>query len=89
MINMTLIMDSEGAWPELQGKAKLVTLMGDAAPAMQVGVLPHGMTSGRPSVTFRLDLPDGTTVLAETSARLFCGAARAIMAKYPDLFDGD
>jgi hypothetical protein len=54
-----------------------------------VAVLDGGMKSGRPSVAIRLDLPDGRTVVAETSARLFCVAARAIMAKHPELFEGD
>jgi hypothetical protein len=33
------------------------------------------------------DRPEG--VVAETSARLFCTAAKMIMSKYPDLFEGD
>ena len=47
------------------------------------------LNRGRPSVALRIDLPDGRHVIAETSARLFCSAARSIMARYPNLFDGD
>ena len=87
MIPMTIILDGDNAWPELRDKP--VIHLGKDAPAIQVAVLDKGMTSGRPSVGLRLDLPDGQHVLAETSARLFCAAAKAIMARYPDLFDGD
>jgi hypothetical protein len=41
------------------------------------------MQSGKPSVCFRIDLPDGRVVLAETSALLFCRAAEAIVARFP------
>lgn len=87
MISMTINLNGDGAWPDLQGKT-FVHLSG-GAPPIQVAVLDRGMTSGRPSVALRFELPDGQTVVAETSARLFCSAARAIMAKHPDLFDGN
>ena len=47
-----------------------------------VAALDGGMTSGRPSVMLRFGLPDGRTVLAETSMRLFLTAARAFAARY-------
>jgi hypothetical protein len=75
----------DGAWPELRDKE--IIHLGDGAPPIGVAVLDHGMTSGRPSVAIRVDLPDGKHVLAETSARLFCTTAKTIMAKYPDLFN--
>jgi hypothetical protein len=87
MISMTIKLDGDNAWPELQNKPYIH--FADDAPPIQVAVLDAGMTSGRPSVALRLDLPDGQTVIAETSARLFCTSARAIMAKYPDLFKDD
>lgn len=88
MIAMTIRLDGDNAFSELQDHPKIVHL-GNDAPAIQVAVLDAGMSSGRPSVCMRLDLPDGTVVLAETSARLFCAAARQVMAKYPDLFEGE
>lgn len=60
--------------------------LGNGGPGMQVAVLEKGMQGGKPSIMLRIDLPDGKTVLAETSARLWCTAARMIMVKYPDLF---
>lgn len=87
MIPMVIKLDGESAWPELAGKD--IIHLANGAPAIQVAVLDKGMASGRPSVAIRVDLPDGKHVVAETSARLFCMAARAITAKYPDLFEDD
>lgn len=50
-----------------------------------VAALEAGMESGRPSVAFVFDLPDGKTVLAETSMLLFQAAARAFAARFGDL----
>ena len=88
MIPMIVKLDGEGAWPDLRDNPAVIHLA-NGAPPIQLAVLPSGMVSGRPSVAIRIDLPDGQHVLAETSARLLCSAARAIMARYPDLFDGD
>lgn len=75
-------------WPELEDK-EILDHMGPNAPPIQVCVLERGMTSGAPSVTIRIDLADGRTLMTETSARLFCSASRMILAKYPNLFLGD
>lgn len=83
MIPMTIKFD--GRWDDL--KEEQVRYATDKP--LEVIVLDKGMASGRPSVAFRIDLPDGTSVIAETSARLFCTAANAVTAKYPDLFEGD
>ena len=88
MIPLTIILQGDSAWPDLATKKDVVVLDSNTG-AIKVAVLAGGMQSGRPSVMLRFELPDGKTVLAETSARLFCTAARAIMAKYPDLFEGD
>ena len=85
MIGMTFILNGDGAWPDL--KEKPFIHMGNGSPPIQIAMLDAGMKSMRPSVAIRLDLPDGQTVLAETSARLFVTAARTIMAKYPNLFE--
>lgn len=74
----------EISWPDLNDGNSIHTTQ-----TIEVAVLEGGMTSGRPSVGLRIDLPDGKSIIAETSARLFCTAAKAIMARYPDLFEGD
>lgn len=75
--------DDGPVWPELRDKP--LVHLGDGT-SIGVAVLDAGMKSGQPSIMLRLDLPDGRTVLAETSARLFCTTAQAIMARYPNLF---
>lgn len=87
MISMILKLDGDGVWPELRDK-RVIHLANDA-PAIQVCTLEGGLASGRPSVAIRIDLPDGRTVIAETTARLFVSAGRAIAARYPDLFKDD
>lgn len=87
MIGMTIKFHSKDqgtAWPDLD-REKCVHIANDAPP-IEVCVLDAGMESSRPSVALRIDLPDGTSVIAETSARLLATAGRAIMARYPDLF---
>jgi hypothetical protein len=85
MPSLTLKLNGDGAWPDL--RVKPFVHLRDDGPAIEIAVLNSGMSSGRPSVAIRLDLPDGTTVLAQTSARLFCSAGRAIAARYPALFE--
>jgi hypothetical protein len=88
MISMNIIMQGDNCWPDLADD-KVVIHLGEGSKPIQVAVLDGGLKSGRPSVAIRTDLPDGTVVIAETTARLFVTAARAVLAKYPDLFEGD
>lgn len=87
MPTMVIKLDGDNAWPDLQKKIDRVIHLSNDLPPIEVAVLDGGMTSGLPSVAFRIELPDGHTVIAETSARLFCSAARVIMANYPGLFE--
>lgn len=87
MLGLSILLDGDNAWPDLKEKmeaGKLIHYAGN----MAVAVLPGGMESGWPSVSFRFDLPDGTTLIAETSLRLFLSAARAFSAKYGEYGDG-
>ena len=43
------------------------------------------MTSGRASIAIRIDLPDGKTVLCESSARSMISAGLIIGSAYPEL----
>jgi ABC-type uncharacterized transport system permease subunit len=52
--------------------------MGAEAAPIEVALLRGGMQSGAPSVTLRLDLPDGRVVLTETSLALFALAAETL-----------
>ena len=83
MIPLTVHTNLEGKWPELETKMKDGSLLtGDIT---DVGALPNGMASGRPSVAIRIKLTNGEEVVAQTSAALFVGAANAIAARYPEI----
>jgi len=71
-------MDGDNCWPDLEGKS--VIHLGEEAN-IEVARLRGGMTSGKSSVSFRFDLPDGRIVLAETSLALFTTAADAFRAR--------
>jgi hypothetical protein len=45
------------------------------------------MESGLPSIMFRLDMPDGSTIIAQQTARQIATLGRMILAKYPNLLD--
>lgn len=86
MIPLTLIMDAEGAWPELEGSDRVLEGEG-----LQIGVLANGTVKGRPSVVIRVDVgdDDGYVILTQTTLRLFLAAARAFEARYgPEVDDG-
>jgi hypothetical protein len=78
VIDLTL--DGDGAWPDLSLQRDQTIHL--AETTIGLAVLTGGMTSGRESVAFRLDLPDGKHVVAETSWRLLAAAARTIAARY-------
>lgn len=83
MIGLVMNLQGDGCWPDLRDNPKVVHV--ENGKPIQVAALPGGMVSGRPSVSIRIDLADGTIVVAETSARLFLFAARALKARYPEL----
>lgn len=72
-------LDGDGAWPDLADKTDRIVHITD----IDVAVLAHGTKGGRPSVAFRMDLPDGQVVFAETTLRLFLTAAAAMKGRFP------
>lgn len=78
---LNIIMNGDNAWPDLREKTFLI------GEPVAVAFLDSGMASGKPSVAFRIELEDGRTVVAQTSAQLFSAAARALNVKYPNLHD--
>lgn len=62
--------DGDACWPDLRFDPGIIALFGDDAPPIGLALLPGGMTSGRASVAIRIALPDGRTVLTETSLAL-------------------
>lgn len=85
MNGLNIILE-EPAWPELADRGDDVIHISEGN-ILGLAVLDGGMTSGKPSVALRIDLPDGKVVIAETSARLLCTAAQTILARYPNLLD--
>ena len=90
MIGMDIKLDpDEPVWPN---DPNHVTLWADELSVIEVAVLRGGMESGHPSVALRIKVEDPGTqpihyVVAQTSARLFVTAAKAIEARYPHLLD--
>lgn len=80
MIALNIILDGDNCWPDLRQGKKMHHLKGGFA----VAGLWSGMTSGEPSVAFRMDLDDGSVVVAETSLALFLSAADVLKSKYGD-----
>ena len=82
MVAMSVNMNGDGALAHLKPDQV------EEATDIEVLVLDGGMSKGHPSVTLHITLGD-RHIIAQTSARLFCTAAQMILARYPDLFEGD
>lgn len=74
MIDLKIVLDAQGAWPDL--------VDAEQGQLERIGALPGGMASGKASVAVVVRLTDGRLVLAETSLDLFLGAAAALRARY-------
>ncbi len=81
MIMMALRFLAKGDPPPLD--AKSFARVDDGI--VTVFCLDGGMKSGAPSVAFAMTLPEGGTVVFETSAKLFVTTANMIEARYPEL----
>lgn len=83
---MEINLTGDGIWPDLTAKVAAGQVLPDPIK-WSVSSLPEGMMSGRPSVTFRFDLPSGQVLLAETSARMILTLAAALKGKYGALVE--
>jgi hypothetical protein len=81
-IDLVALDGEGGAWPDLAARSDVIHLTG----AFQLAPLRAGMQSGRASVAFRFDLPDGRSVIAETSLRVLYSAVKAIAARHGEEF---
>lgn len=77
MVSMEVIFDGDNCWPDLSEMEVVV-----ATAPIRMAALRGGMVSGKPSVTVRVDLPDGSVVLAETTMVLLMGALRLFKAEF-------
>lgn len=76
MEGLEIKLDGDGAWPDLIDKPVLDCRVDGIA------ALADGTVVGRPSVAIRVNLPDGSVVLAQTTLRLLVAAVDAICARY-------
>ena len=72
--------------------AAIYRAAGDTRPVVDhpltIKVTPAGITTEEPSVAILVDYPDGRQIMVcETSARLFCLAAKQIRDHYPHAFE--
>jgi hypothetical protein len=74
MPNLKVELYGDGCWPELAEKGH------QTGELVAVALLEKGTAQGRPTVTFRIELPDGGTLLVETTWRLLDFAYGAIKA---------
>lgn len=81
MIGLEIIVNMEGAGERLQ--LDLAHVVHVTSP-MTIGGLARGMASGNASVMLLIQLPDGRTVAAETSLKLWLTAADMLRAHYGD-----
>ena len=74
-----LILKGDSAFKDMAGKEEaIIHLTGP----FTVAALERGMRSGNPSLSIRIDLPDGRVVVQETSMRMWLTVARALEAKF-------
>lgn len=78
-----IVFDGDGAFADLKNKKPGEVI--ECTSDVTLAALPGGMESGLPSLYMRFDLPDGRTVLTQTSMALFVNAAVAFSARFPDL----
>jgi hypothetical protein len=84
-------LDGDKAWPDLAAKPSEILHLRDQR--WSLAALKGGMSSGKPSLALRLDLPrhsaDGATVIvAETSMAAWIAATVALRARFPEAFAG-
>ena len=78
---LDVIVEGDNCWPDLLDKEVLYL---GAEARIGLAALAGGMASGRPSVSIRINLPDGRVVWAQTSLRLLQVAVGAFTARYGD-----
>ncbi len=81
MPEIKIILDGDGAWPDLKTPDDFINAMGQKSRVAIAG-LKGGMQSGNTSLTFRIDIPDSKPILFETSLALMQGAVRAFVGRY-------
>lgn len=88
---MKIELDGDNCWPDLKEKAEGQVIVGELAGAALLpdGAItrPDGTAAIRPVVAFRLELPDGKTVLAQTTVDMVDMLAASIKGRLAYLAD--
>lgn len=84
MVHLIIKTEGDGCWPDLLKDDPRIIHLGNGAKPIQVAGLEGGMASGKPSLSIRLDLPDGKVVIAETSLAMLLTLADVFKARYGD-----
>lgn len=82
---VTVELNGDGCWPDLKTWWR--------GELESVAYLERGTTDGAPTVTLRIKLDNGQTVLAETTLRMYMAAAAAFHGKatrdgFTDIWQG-
>lgn len=77
---MTVVL-TEPAWPDLNDKEFMHVA---ETGKIEVTAIANGMSSGAPSVAFRIESEDGQIVVAETSLMLLLSVTDALKARFGD-----
>lgn len=83
MTPLTIILDGDAAWPDLAPDAPDRPELIEGHLEAVAGIA-NGTANGHPAVAFRIELPDGSVVLAQTTLALFLTAAEGIAARHGD-----
>ena len=75
---LDIILEGDGA---LRGRDVSRMKVADNSKPLTLVLLNGGMESGMHSVSFYIEMPDGSSVFAETSLALFFGAADAFRGR--------
>lgn len=79
MTVMKMNLEGDGCWPDLADKAAAGELI--KAELSDAAMLIGGMSSGKSSVAFRVELPDGKVLFAEQSLDQLEAFVRACRAR--------
>ena len=83
MPHIDLKLDGDACWPDLEERLAMPCTEAEATGLGMAG-LAGGMSSGKPSVTIRLDFADGSSRVVQTSLSLLLIAADAFRARFGD-----
>ena len=79
LIPLAIELDGDGCWPDLDAVIDAGKYHEGRLEA--VALLKNGTESGKHTVTFRVDMPDGSVVVAQTTLALLVMATRGMKAR--------